>query len=202
MMIGALMHEVDSFRIPYAGGCKLGERTVEPHLLALEEFGVGIVATHGSYHVTVRKRPADRIALHEAGDTVTENALLAAARTDTETQIDFARRQLHGQDLCFFLQKLGVRVEGIGTSSLRVTGISQIKKNVTYSPAEDPIEAMFFIAAAVTTNSEITIKRVPVNFVTIELLKLKKMGLGFTETPRYKAKNGRTELIDLTRAQA
>jgi len=198
MLIGSLMHDVESFKIPYAGGCKLGERTVEPHLFALEEFGVGIVATQGHYNVTVNKKPAGRFALYEVGDTVTENALLAAARTPEETRIDFASANYMVQDVCFFLQKLGVKVEGIGTSSLRIKGVPFIKKNITYAPAEDPIEAMFFISAAVTTNSEITIERVPIDFVTIELLKLKKMGLDYDQTERYKAANGQTDLVDIT----
>lgn len=198
MMIGPLLHDYESFKIPYAGGCKLGERTVEPHLFALEEFGVGIAATQGHYNVTVNKKPAGRFALYEVGDTVTENALMAAARSETETQIDFASANYMVQDTAFFLQRLGVKIDGIGTSSLKVTGVPFIKKNITYAPAEDPIEAMFFISAAVTTNSKITIKRVPIDFVTIELLKLKKMGLSFDVTERYKAENNKTDLVDLT----
>jgi UDP-N-acetylglucosamine 1-carboxyvinyltransferase len=198
MMIGSLMHDATNFKIPYAGGCKLGERTVEPHLFALEEFGVGIVATQGHYNVTVDKKPAGRFALYEVGDTVTENTLLAAARTEGTTQVDFASANYMVQDVCFYLQKLGVKIDGIGTSSLKITGVPHIKKNITYAPSEDPIEAMFFITAAIVTNSEITIERVPIDFVTIELLKLKKMGLKVTETPRYKADNGQTDLVDLT----
>jgi UDP-N-acetylglucosamine 1-carboxyvinyltransferase len=198
MMIGPLLHDYESFKIPYAGGCKLGERTVEPHLFALEEFGVSIVATQGHYNVTVNKKPAGRFALYEVGDTVTENALMAAARSESETQIDFASANYMVQDTAFFLQRLGVKIDGIGTSSLKVTGVPYIKKNITYAPAEDPIEAMFFISAAVTTNSKITIKRVPIDFVTIELLKLKKMGLSFDVTERYKAENNKTDLVDLT----
>lgn len=198
MLIGSLMHDYQSFKIPYAGGCKLGERTVEPHLFALEEFGVGIVATQGHYNVTADKKPAGRFALYEVGDTVTENALLAAARTAEETEVDFASANYMVQDLCFFLQKLGVHIEGVGTSSLKIKGVPFIKKNVTYAPAEDPIEAMFFIAAAVTTNSKVTVERVPVDFVTIEMLKLKKMGLEYDTSERYKAANGQTDLVDIT----
>jgi UDP-N-acetylglucosamine 1-carboxyvinyltransferase len=198
MMIGSLMHDHETFKIPYAGGCKLGERTVEPHLFALEEFGVDIVATQGHYNVTVDKKPANRFALYEVGDTVTENALLAAARTPSTTQIDFASANYMVQDVCFYLKKLGVKVEGIGTSSIKITGVPLIKRNVTYAPTEDPIEAMFFISAAVTTNSEITIERVPIDFVTIELLKLRKMGLDYDTTERYKAENGQADLVDLT----
>lgn len=198
MMMGPLMHDYESFRIPYAGGCKLGSRTVAPHLYALEEFGLSIVATKGYYHVDVDKKPAGRFALFEGGDTVTENALMAAARTPEETVIEFATANYMVQDVCFFLQKLGVKIDGIGTSTLRIQGVKDINKNVTYAPAEDPIEAMFFTAAAVATNSEITIERVPIAFMTLELLKLKKMGLDYTLTERYKAANGKTDLVDVT----
>lgn len=198
MLIGPLMHDYAEFKIPYAGGCKLGTRTVAPHLFALEEFGVDIVAKEGHYNVTVVKQPAGRITMYEPGDTATENALMAAARTPEETIIEFASANYMVQDLCFFLQKLGVQIEGIGSSTLRVKGVKEVKKNVTYAPAEDPIEAMFFVSAALTTNSEITIKRVPINFMSLELLKLKKMGAEFDVTDRYKAHNGKTELVDIT----
>jgi len=198
MMIGPLLHDYQEFKIPYAGGCKLGTRSVIPHLYALEEFGVGIVATQGYYNITVDKKPAKRIALYESGDTVTENTLLAAARTPEETIIQFASANYMVQDVCFFLEKLGVKIDGIGTSTLRVRGVKDIKKNITYAPTEDPIEAMFFVSAAVTTNSEITIKRVPADFMALEMLKLKKMGLEYDQSERYKAVNGRTDLVDLT----
>lgn len=197
MMMGSLMHDYKTFKIPYAGGCKLGTRTVAPHLYALEEFGVNIVAETGHYQVDVDKKEAGRITLYEAGDTVTENALLAAARTPEETIIEFGTSNYMVQDLCFFLQKLGVKISGIGSNAIRVKGVPFIKKNITYTPAEDPIEAMFFTAAAVTTNSSITIRRVPIEFMSVELFKLKKMGLTYDLSERYKAHNGHTDLVDL-----
>ena len=198
MMIGPLIHDFKTFKIPYAGGCKLGARTVAPHLYALEEFGVSIVAVKSHYNITVDKKPAGRITLYESGDTVTENALLAAARTPEETIIQFASANYMVQDLCFYLQKLGVKIEGIGTSTLRVRGVPFIKKSVTYAPSEDPIEAMFFTSVAVTTNSKLTIRRVPIDFMSLELFKLKKMGLNYEISERYKANNEHTELVDLT----
>lgn len=198
MLIGPLMHDFDSFKIPYAGGCKLGARTVAPHFYALEELGVGIVATTGFYEVTATPKVADRITLYEPGDTVTENVLMAAARLDGDIFIEFASANYMVQEICFFLQKLGVKIDGVGTSKLAVHGVPFIKRNITYAPSEDPIEAMFFTAAAVTTNSEITIKRVPIEFMSLELLKLRKMGLTYDTTPRYKALNGKTDLVDLT----
>jgi UDP-N-acetylglucosamine 1-carboxyvinyltransferase len=198
MMMGPLMHDHEAFKIPYAGGCKLGKRTVEPHLYALEEFGVGVVATNGAYRVTVDKRPAGRVTLFEAGDTVTENALFAAARTPEETILQFASANYSVQDVCYYLQKLGVKIDGVGTTTLRIQGLKDIKKNVTFALSEDPIEAMFFTAAAVTTNSAITIERVPIDFMSLELTKLRKMGLEYNVTERYKADNGKTDLVDLS----
>ena len=199
MFLGPLMHEFKEFKIPYAGGCELGRRTVLPHLYALEELGVEVNTVSGHYNVSVKKHAAKRtIVLYESGDTTTENILMAAARMESETVIKMASANYAIQDVCFFLQKLGVKIEGIGTSTLRVQGVKNIKKNVSYAPCEDPVEAMTFIAAAVTTNSSITIRRAPIEFLELELLKLEKMGLKYSEGEKYKAENGKTDLVDLT----
>lgn len=198
MFIGSIMHLEDDFKIPYAGGCALGRRTVRPHLFGLEEFGVDIKTKSGHYLVSVNKHlPRRNVVLYESGDTTTENILLAAARTEGETVIKMASANYAIQDLCFFLRKLGVKIDGVGTSTLRVRGVGNIKKNVSYSPSEDPVEAMTFISAAVTTNSSITIRRAPLEFLELELLKLEKMGLDFDVSDSYKAENGETELVDI-----
>lgn len=198
MLIGALMHDYDNFRIPYAGGCKLGARTVAPHLFALERFGVSVTAKTGHYDVVANKRsPHERIVLYEAGNTVSNNALLAAARTNGTVTIQNMSADYMVQDLCLFLEKLGVKVSGRGSPVVTVQGVPHIKKNVTFAPTEDPIEAMFFISAAVTTNSRLTIKRLPIHWLGLELLKLKTMGLSFTVSQTYPATNGVVELADL-----
>ncbi len=199
MFIGPLIHQVKSFSIPYAGGCELGRRTVLPHLYALEEFGADVFTKSGHYHITSTPRlPKRSVILYESGDTTTENALMAAAGFEGETIIKMASANYMVQDLCFYLLKLGIKIDGIGTSTLKVRGVKNIKKNVTYSPSEDPVEAMTFIAAAVTTNSQVTIKRSPINFLELELLKLEKMGLNYTLGKPYKADNGQTDLVDIT----
>lgn len=198
MLVGSLMHDYTSFKIPYAGGCKLGQRTVEPHLFALQEFGVNITAHSGNYSVAVDKQAPGELTLYEQGNTVTNNVLMAAARTEGTTYVQSASGDYMVQDLAYFLVKLGVKIDGIGTPFLRITGVPYIKKNVTYAPTEDPIEAMFFIASAVTTNSEITIERVPYRWIALELLKLEKMGLPITYGEPYKAANGVIDLRDIT----
>lgn len=199
MLIGPLLHEFKEFKIPYAGGCKLGRRTVAPHLFALEEFGVSINATNNYYHVSVKHKSPTSFVLYESGNTVTNNVLMAAALVPSPVEVQAASGDYMVQDLCFYLEKLGVKVEGVGTQFLTIKGVKgPIKKNITFAPSEDPIEAMFFIAAAVVTNSKITIARVPYKWLGLELLKLKKMGVTYDISETYKANNGIVDLADVT----
>ncbi|MGA9750070.1 MAG: UDP-N-acetylglucosamine 1-carboxyvinyltransferase [Nocardioides sp.] len=200
MFLGPLMHREDTFELPYAGGCDLGTRTVEPHMAALRPFGLEVKATEGSYHATVSPgvSPTRPIVLTERGDTVTENALLGAALNPGVTVIRNASPNYMVQDLCFYLEKLGVRIEGIGTTTLTVHGREEIDVDVDYSPSEDPIEAMSLLAAAIVTGSEITIRRAPIEFLEIELALLEEMGFVYERTEEYVADNGQTRLVDLT----
>ncbi len=200
MFLGPLLHRADVFELPYAGGCNLGTRTVEPHMAALRPFGLEVKATDGLYHAAVNRtiEPTRPIVLTERGDTVTENALMAAALHPGTTVIRNASSNYMVQDLCFYLQRLGVQVEGIGTTTLTVTGCEVIDVDVDYAPSEDPIEAMSLLAAAIVTQSEITIQRVPIEFLEIELALLEEMGFRYESSPEYVARNGHTRLIDIT----
>ncbi len=199
MFLGPLLHDHASFQLPYAGGCDLGKRTVEPHLSALRHFGLHVEATQGFYACTAEATAPPRpIVLTERGDTVTENVLMAAARIPGTTTIRNASPNYMVQDLCFFLQALGVGIEGVGTTTLRVTGRPDIHVDVEYSPSEDPIEAMSLLAAGVVTQSEITIRRVPIEFMEIELATLETMGMRYEISQEYAAANGQTRLVDIT----
>ncbi len=102
------------------------------------------------------------------------------------------------QDVCFFLQELGVEVDGIGTTTLTVRGLSVIDTDVAFAPSEDPIEAMSLLTAAIVTGSELTVQRCPIEFLEIELAILAEMGLDFDLSPEYPAENGKTRLVDIT----
>ena len=201
MFLGPLLHQYGDFRLPFAGGCNLGTRTVEPHLVGLQAFGMDVEAREGTdyYRAVVHeKSPDDAILLTERGDTVTENVIMAAAMHDGTTTIRNASPNYMVQDVCFFLQKLGVKIEGIGTTTLRITGVRSISRDVEYYPSEDPIEAMSLIAAAVVTQSELTVTRVPIEFTEIELAILRGMGLHYTQSKEYMADNNATRLVDIT----
>ena len=144
---------------------------------------------------TVKER---HIVLTERGDTVTENALLAAAQTPGVTVLRNASPNYMVQDLCVFLCQLGVEIEGIGTTTLRIRGVENIDVDVEYAPSEDPIEAMSLLTAAVVTKSELTITRCPIEFLEIELAILSEMGLDFDLSPEYVSHNGFTRLVDAT----
>jgi len=201
MFLGPLLHQYREFKLPFAGGCSLGTRTVEPHMVGLSRFGMSVTAAPGTdyYEVKTRpRRPNGAIVLTERGDTTTENILMAAALCDGETIIRNASPNYMVQDVCFFLQKLGVKIDGVGTTILRVRGLAKINKDVEYFVAEDPIEAMSFIAAGVVTNSEITVRRAPIEFLELELATLSEMGLKFDLSDEYLARNGKTRLVDIT----
>lgn len=198
MFLGPLLHQYKEFQLPFAGGCNLGKRTVEPHLTGLEPFGLSVEAKANYYNASVKTSKGDRtILLTERGDTTTENVIMAAALSPDTTIIRNASPNYMVQDLCFFLEKLGVKIEGIGTTTLKIQGKPKINKNVEYYPSEDPIEAMSFIAASVVTGSEMTIMRAPIEFLEIELAILEGMGLKFQLSDEYPARNGRTRLVDI-----
>ncbi|WP_420175054.1 helix-turn-helix domain-containing protein [Luteococcus sp. OSA5] len=201
MFLGPLLHQYHDFRLPYAGGCNLGARTIEPHLQVLRPFGLEVEATEGYYQARVeqdRVKQERRITLTERGDTVTENALLAAAQTPGVTVLRNASPNYMVQDVCVFLQMLGVKIEGIGTTTLRITGVDRIEQDVEYDISEDPIEAMSLLTAAIVTDSELTITRCPIEFLEIELAVLEEMGLKYTLSEEYPSRNQFTRLVDIT----
>jgi UDP-N-acetylglucosamine 1-carboxyvinyltransferase len=197
MLLGPLIHHFKTFQLPHPGGCKLGARTVRPHIYALERLGVKIESKSNHYEVRADKLRARDIVLYEAGDTVTENALMAASLIPGQTQIKYATANYMVQDLCRFLELLGVKIEGIGSSTLTINGLKEIKQDVEFTLSEDPIEAMLFLALAATTNSTLTIRRAPINFLELELLKLEKMGFKYKLSQPYLSENGFTKLVDI-----
>jgi len=197
MFIGPLMHHLKKFSLPQSGGCKLGSRTVRPHFYALEHFGVNIETTEDAFEVTASPVCPSEIILYESGDTVTENALFAAALSPCTTTIKYCSANYMVQEMCAFLIACGVKIEGVGTTTLTITGIPELALDIEYTLAEDPTDSMFFIATAIVTNSELTITRCPIDFLELELLKLGKMGFKYTQSEPYLSDNGLTRLVDL-----
>ncbi|MDO8522025.1 MAG: UDP-N-acetylglucosamine 1-carboxyvinyltransferase [bacterium] len=194
-----LAHLFEEFELPLPGGCNLGGRTMMPHIQALGALGIQILkGSEGMYKVSSKEKTFGEVAMYESSDTGTESVLMAAAKIPGKTIIKYASANYMVQDLCTFLEVCGVKVEGIGTSTLTVHGVDEINRDVVIYPSEDPIESMFFISLAATTGSELTIKRCPMDFLELELVTLGQMSQKYEYGAKYLADNGRTILADVT----
>ncbi|MDP2665049.1 MAG: UDP-N-acetylglucosamine 1-carboxyvinyltransferase [bacterium] len=198
MFIGSLVHLFNDFELPQSGGCTLGLRSVRQHLWVLEKFGVTIDTLTDRYHIHHNGLMSATTILYEASDTATENALLAAAKLPGTSIIKYASANYQVQEVCGFLKALGVRISGVGTSTLTVTGVADIQQNIEYTVAEDPTDAMFFITAAIVTRSALTITKAPIEFLEVELFVLEKMGLKFSVTDAGVSENGITRLANIS----
>ena len=197
MFIGPLAHLFKEFELPQSGGCTLGLRSIRQHLWVLEKFGLRISTLTDRYRIqNDGLRPAGAI-LYEASDTATENGLFMAAKIPGTSVIKYASANYQVQEICGFLQALGVGVNGIGTTTLTIEGVAEINTDVEYTVAEDPTDAMFFITSAIVTKSELTIKNAPIEFLEVELFVLEKMGLKYNITDAGVSENGITRLADI-----
>jgi len=187
----------NGFDLPMAGGCQLGRRTIMPHIYALENFGIKIKIFCDKLNISYKKLQPAEIVMYESGDTATENAILTASLIPGRSIIKLASANYQVQELCYFLKNLGVKIEGIGTTTLEIWGKRKLSKNIKYFLTEDPIESMLFLSLAAVTKSSIIIKRCPLEFLELELLKLQKMGFRYKILKRYKAENGYTGLVDI-----
>ena len=200
LFIAPLAHLLGSFDLPAPKGCDLGKRSLGPHIDALKRLGIIVTGnedTH-AYHVEVQNMQPAEIVMFEASNTGTENVLMAAAKIPGTTTIKFASADYMVQDLCIFLRHCGVKIEGVGTSTLVVHGLADISGEIHGHPSEDPIESMFFFSLAATTGSELTVERCPYEMLELELLTLQHMGLKYSFGEKYASENGHTVLRDVT----
>ncbi len=198
LLLGALAAREKKYKLYKSGGCRLGERTVRPHLYALQKLGVNIVSKDCYYEVE-NSQPlrASRVILYESGDTTTENAVMAAVLASGATTIKMASANYMVQDLCYFLNSAGAKIEGIGSTTLTITGVNKLRASKEYSIMPDPIVAMTFISAAITTASNLTIKNCPLEFLELELYKLEIMGQKLVIKNERLSKNGKFQIVDI-----
>ncbi|MDO8592180.1 MAG: UDP-N-acetylglucosamine 1-carboxyvinyltransferase [bacterium] len=197
LLIGALTSVVKKFSLPKISGCKLGKRTVNPHTIALNHLNIQAAKVKDQFHVNSSLAKAAAFTMYESGDTATENAILAAVLLPGKTTINLASSNYMVQDLCYFLAKAGAKIKGIGTTKLEIIGVKKLKP-ASYSIMPDPIESMAFISIAVTTNSRLTITHCPIEFLSLELEKLRVMGQIMTISRAIKSANGQFDLVNIT----
>lgn len=197
LLLGALSDRVKNYKLYKSGGCKLGQRTVRPHLFALQKMGMSVVSKDKYYEVKGGDLRGAHIVMYESGDTALENTIMAAVTAKGETVIKMASANYMVQDLCYFLNRAGAKISGIGSTTLRVSGVSTLKPVRDYPIMPDPIVAMTFLSAAITTRSHLTVKNCPLEFLELELMKLEVMGQKFILKNKRKSRNGKFDVADI-----
>jgi len=197
LLLGSLAKRVRAYKLYKSGGCKLGNRTIRPHLFALQKLGVEINFRSDHYEVTNRPLRGQKVVMYESGDTATENAIMVAVLAKGKTVITFASANYMVLDLCYFLTAAGAKINGIGTTTLTITGVTRLHCVKRYAISPDPVDAMAWLSLAITTKSCLTVKHCPLQFLELELEKLSVMGQKYTIENRCLAKNGKIETADI-----
>jgi UDP-N-acetylglucosamine 1-carboxyvinyltransferase len=158
VLLGPLLARFGVVEMAYPGGCVLGKRPVEAHVVALEQMGAQNMSTPEVLHLQGKLTPC-RIILPEFSVTATENALLAAALLPGETRIDIAAAEPHVQEVAKMMQTMGATVEGIGTHTLVIRGSENLHPG-THRVPPDYLETGCFVIAALVTRGKLRLKDV------------------------------------------
>lgn len=195
---GALARRAREYKLYKSGGCHLGERTVRPHWYALKNFGIKIESKECFYEVKNPERlSAGKVVMYESGDTTTENTIMAAVQAPGVTTIKMASANYMVQDLCYFLERAGAKIKGIGATTLTITGVRTLKPVAGYPIMPDPIAAMTYISAGIATSSHVKVINCPLEFLELELLKLETMGQKYKIKNERKSQNGKFIVADI-----
>lgn len=176
LLMGSLVGRFGKIKTKAPGGCQIGNRSMDTHFKAFENLGVEITSDDEYYYLEKKEDTNKEIVMGEFSVTGTENIILAAALNKGDISINIAAADPSVQDLCWFLEKLGVEIEGIGTHNLKIKGASNLH-GTEYYIMPDPIETGTFLSLAGTTRSKITIENTAPQFIKLELEKFKEVGL-------------------------
>jgi UDP-N-acetylglucosamine 1-carboxyvinyltransferase len=173
---GQLLRQGEAF-IPYPGGCNLGDRKYDLHLMVWKTLGCEVEEKLNHIKISGRLRGAD---IHFPISTVggTENALLCAVIAEGKTRIYNAYVTPEIQNLIDLLTLMGARISVNGTSLIEVEGVNSLR-GATVPVIPDRIEALTWIIFAAIARGEILVENVPFDLMEIPLLHLRKAGLDF-----------------------
>ncbi len=156
-VIGPLLARCGQARVSLPGGCAIGTRPVDLHLMALEKLGATI-DLDGGYVVAQAKKglTGGRILFPKVSVGATHTALMAASLARGETLIENAAREPEVTDLALCLQKMGARIEGIGTGTLNIEGVPALQ-GATHTVVADRIEAGTYAMAVAMAGGDVTL---------------------------------------------
>ncbi len=178
LILGPLLPRLGEVKMAFPGGCVLGKRSVDAHTYAFEGLGCEVIDDSRNLHVKVKKLVGNKIILPELSVTATENAVMTAVLAEGKTEIRLAATEPHVQDLCHFLKKMGAKISGIGTNSIRIEGVKNLK-GAKHKIIGDYLEAGTFAIAAAGTGGDVLIKGINTDDLDSFWQKLKEVGVKF-----------------------
>ena len=156
-MLGAVISRFHSAKIAYPGGCDIGLRPVDLHLTGLKRLGVQISEKNGYIICKCDKLSGNEIMLDCPSVGATENIMLAAVKADGTTIIKNAAREPEIEDLQNFLNKIGAKISGAGSGTIKIDGVKKLY-GCQYQPIPDRIEAGTFLIGAAMCGGEVTVE--------------------------------------------
>lgn len=179
LVLGPLLARHGHARVSMPGGCAIGARPIDQHLLGLQSMGAKVSLSHGDVDVTVptgRLRGAEiRFAVPTV--TGTENLLCAAALADGTTVICNAAREPEVVELAQVLSAMGARIEGAGTDVITIVGREALQP-IDHSILADRIEAGTYMAAIAATGGDALVEHAPASHLQAVIDKFRQAGVG------------------------
>ncbi len=179
MILGPLLARFGKANLPQPGGDKIGRRRLDTHFIGLEKLGATLVydAKNHFYSITAENGlKGTYMLLEEASVTGTANILMAAVMAEGTTQIYNAACEPYLTQLSRMLNRMGAKIEGVGSNLLTITGVSSLK-GTEHTMLADMIEVGSFIGLAAMTQSEILIKDVDYKELGMIPMVFKRMGI-------------------------
>ncbi len=156
LVLGPLVARTGMARVAMPGGCAIGGRPIDLHIKGLEKMGATIVQEHGYLEARASRLIGAHLVFDKITVTGTEDLLMAAVLAEGETLMENCAREPEVSDLAALLTAMGARIEGAGTSTIRVQGVS-ILHGAHYRINPDRIEAGTFLVAGAITNGDLTV---------------------------------------------
>lgn len=176
LCLGPLLARRKRARVALPGGCAIGVRPVDMHILGLEKMGAEIQVEQG--YIDAKCDTLKGVHINFDFPTVggTENLLMAATLAKGETILENAAREPEIVDLANFLNKCGAKIEGHGTHVIRIQGVEELR-GCEYEVISDRIEAGTYLVAGAITRSSIEVKNAPIFAMDAIIAKLQEMGV-------------------------
>jgi UDP-N-acetylglucosamine 1-carboxyvinyltransferase len=199
VVLGPLLGRVGRARVAMPGGDDFGSRPIDMHLAGLQQLGATIEVRHGYIEAWTDRLLGSRITLDFPSVGATENLLLAAVLAKGTTVIDNAAREPEIADLAAFLNRMGATIQGAGTSTIEIEGVSELSP-ADHTVIPDRVEAATFLAAVALARGEISLEGARPDHMGMFIQKLGDMGVWITPSSSglWASARGRPRSVDVS----